>query len=87
MNLDKVMEVQNCFSEVEKYIKVKSSLSMNNDEKNILIALHYDSFKIIEADRINILGNIQKLNKSFEINHVVINNHMVLFQGTVKGSD
>lgn len=24
---------------------------------------------------------------SFEINHVVINNHMVLFQGTVKGSD
>lgn len=87
MNFDKVMEVQNCFSEVEKYIKVKSSLSMNNDEKNILIALHYDSFKIIEADRINILVEIQKLNKSFEINHVVINNHMVLFQGTVKGSD
>lgn len=87
MNFDKVMEVQNCFSEVEKYIKVKSSLSMNNDEKNILIALHYDSFKIIEVDRINILAEIQKLNKSFEINHVVINNHMVLFQGTVKGSD
>lgn len=87
MNFDKVIEVQNCFSEVEKYIKVKSSLSMNNDEKNILIALHYDSFKIIEADRINILVEIQKLNKSFEINHVVINNHMVLFQGTVKGSD
>lgn len=87
MNFDKVIEVQNCFSEVEKYIKVKSSLSMNNDEKNILIALHYDSFKIIEADRINILGKIQKLNKSFEINHVVINNHMVLFQGTVKGND
>ena len=42
MNFDKVIEVQNCFSEVEKYIKVKSSLSMNNDEKNILIALlHY----------------------------------------------
>lgn len=87
MNLDRIMEVQNCFSEVKKYIKVKSSLSMNNDEKNILIALHYDSFKIIEADRINILGKIQKLNKSFEINHVVIDNHMVLFQGTVKGSD
>lgn len=87
MNFDKVMEVQNCFSEVKKYIKVKSSLSMNNDEKNILIALHYDSFKIIEADRINILAEIQKLNKSFEINHVTINNHMVLFQGTVKGSD
>lgn len=87
MNLDKIMEVQNCFSEVKKYIKVKSSLSMNNDEKNILMALHYDSFKIIEADRINILGKIQKLNKSFEINHVVIDNHMVLFQGTVKGSD
>ena len=33
MNFDKVMEVQNCFLEVEKYIKVKSSLSMNNDEK------------------------------------------------------
>ena len=87
MNFDKVMEVQNCFSEVKKYIKVKSSLSMNNDEKNILIALHYDSFKIIEDDRINILAEIQKLNKSFKINHVTINNHMVLFQGTVKGSD
>lgn len=87
MNFDKVMEVQNCFLEVEKYIKVKSSLSMNNDEKNILIALHYDSFKIIEADRINILAEIQKLDKSFEINHVIINNHMVLFQGTVKRSD
>ena len=24
MNFDKVMEVQNCFLEVEKYIKVKS---------------------------------------------------------------
>ena len=78
MNFDKVIEVQNCFLGVEKYIKVKSSLSMNNDEKNILIALHYDSFKITEATRENILSEIQKLNKSFEINH------MVLFQGTVK---
>ena len=84
MNFDKVMEVQNCFLEVEKYIKVKSSLSMNNDEKNILIALHYDSFKITEAIRVNILSEIKKLNKSFEINHIIINNHMVLLQGTVK---
>ena len=87
MNFDKVMEVQNCFSEVKKYIKVKSSISMNNDEKNILIDVNYESFKIIEADRINILAEIQKWNKSFEINHVTVNNHMVLFQGTVKGSD
>ena len=41
MNFDKVIEVQNCFSEVEKYIKVKSSLSMNNNEKK-----YSDSFTL-----------------------------------------
>lgn len=87
MDFEIIKEVTNILTDIQKYIDVENFLIMNNDEQNILAGLHYDKFEISEKDKLKIIGKFKKLNKKLEINHIIINNHICMFQGTLKGDD
>lgn len=55
-------------------------------KKNILAGLHYDKFEISDKNRLKIISKFKKLEKKFEINHIMINSHVCIFQGTLKGA-
>lgn len=87
MDFEVVKEVTVILIEIQKYIDVPNFLVWNNDEENILAGLHYDKFEISEENKLNIIGKFRKINKKITINHIVINNHVCLFQGKAKNEN
>lgn len=85
MEFDKVMEVQACFDKIDNILDRQSNVILDTqDDKNILMALTYESSKVTEDERMKILKEVKKLEKSFVVNHIIINLTTVIFQGTLK---
>lgn len=85
MDFNIVTKVLNTLEEVKKHIKNDTYVILQNDEHNILAGLHYDTFEIKEKEQLKIIQKFKKLDKVIEINHIVINSHICLFQGNLKG--
>lgn len=85
MEFDKVMEVQACFDKIDNILDRQSNVILDTqDDKNILMALTYESSKVKENEKMEILKEVKKLEKSFVVNHIIINLCTVIFQGTLK---
>lgn len=85
MDFNIVTKVLNTLEEIKKYIKNDTFVIMQNDEQSILAGLHFNSFEIKEKEQLKIIQKLKKLDKAIEINHIVINSHICLFQGNLKG--
>lgn len=85
MDFNIVTKVLNTLEEIKKYIKNDTFVIMQNDEQSILAGLHFNSFEIKEEEQLKIIQKFKKLDKAIEINHIVINSHICLFQGNLKG--
>lgn len=85
MDFNIVTKVLNTLEEIKKYIKNDTFVIMQNDKQSILAGLHFNSFEIKEKEQLKIIQKFKKLDKAIEINHIVINSHICLFQGNLKG--
>lgn len=85
MDFDKTLEVTNALTAIEKILKTKANIFMDtNDGKNILAGIYFEEQYNIDKINVKILKEFKKLEKSFDINHIVINKKQVIFQGTLK---
>lgn len=87
MDCDLVLMVTNTMVEITKIIGIKEgeyTTVLNAEDTTILSGIQYDKRIVSKDEEVKVLRKIKKLNKFFQINHIIINSRSVLFQGQVK---
>lgn len=89
MEIEKMYEVTKCFREIEKILKRETTFIFNSgfESENILAVLAFDEKEVSAEDRLVIVAKIRGLKKLFKINHTILNERIVLFQGALKGEN
>lgn len=87
MDCDLVLMATNIMVEITKIIGIKEGtyttvLSVENT--TILSGIQYDKRIIGKDEEVKVLRKVKKLNKFFQVNHVIVNSRGILFQGQVK---
>lgn len=87
MNFDLVHKANIIMQDIPKIIEVEEgtyTTVLNAEDTTILAGIQYDKREITEKQRLKALKQLKKLEKIFKINHILINQRGVLFQGQVK---
>lgn len=87
MDCDLVLMVTNTMVEITKIIGIKEgeyTTVLNAEDTTILSGIQYDKRIVSKDEEVKVLRKIKKLNKFFQINHIIINSRSVLFQGQIK---
>ena len=87
MDCDLVLMATNVMTEINKIIGIKEgeyTTILNVEDTTILSGIQYDKRVVSKDKEVKVLRKIKKLNKVFQINHIIINSRAILFQGQVK---
>lgn len=87
MHCDLVLMATNIMVEITKIIGIKEgeyTTVLNAEDTTILSGIQYDKRIIGKDEEVKVLRKIKKLNKFFQVNHVIVNSRGILFQGQVK---
>lgn len=87
MDCDLVLMATNVMVEITKIIGIiegEYTTVLNAEDTTILSGIQYDKRIIGKDEEVKVLRKIKKLNKFFQVNHVIVNSRGILFQGQVK---
>lgn len=87
MNFDLVYKANIIMQDIPKLIGVEEGTCttvLSVEDTTILSGIQYDKREITEQQRLKVLKQLKKLEKIFKINHILINQRGILFQGQAK---
>jgi hypothetical protein len=87
VDCDLVLMATNVMVEITKIIGIiegEYTTVLNAEDTTILSGIQYDKRIIGKDEEVKVLRKIKKLNKFFQVNHVIVNSRGILFQGQVK---
>lgn len=87
MDFEIIQLINKQLEKIDKVLEVKHNIIFNNDKINVLAGFYFNEFEISNTISSKIIKYIKPLEKYFNINHLIINKGMVLFQATLKGAE
>lgn len=87
MDFNLVYKTNEVMQDIPRIIKVEEgeyTTVLNVEDEIILSGIQFDKREITEQQRLKILRQLNKLEKILKINHMIINQRGVLFQGETK---
>lgn len=87
MDFNLVYKTNEVMQDIPKIIEVEEgeyTTVLNVEDEIILSGIQFDKREITEQQRLKILRQLNKLEKILKINHMIINQRGVLFQGETK---
>lgn len=87
MDFNLVYKTNEVMQDISRIIEVEEgeyTTVLNVEDEIILSGIQFDKREITEQQRLKILRQLNKLEKILKINHMIINQRGVLFQGETK---
>ncbi|MDY2800394.1 MAG: hypothetical protein SOV59_03875 [Fusobacterium mortiferum] len=87
MDFNLVYKTNEVMQDIPRIIEVEEgeyTTVLNVEDEIILSGIQFDKREITEQQRLKILRQLNKLEKILKINHMIINQRGVLFQGETK---
>lgn len=87
MDFNLVYKTNEVMQDIPRIIEVEKgeyTTVLNVEDEIILSGIQFDKREITEQQRLKILRQLSKLEKILKINHMIINQRGVLFQGEIK---
>lgn len=87
MDFNLVYKTNEVMQDIPRIIEVEEgeyTTVLNVEDEIILSGIQFDKREITEQQRLKILRQFNKLEKILKINHMIINQRGVLFQGETK---